>query len=78
MLMLRNHAGLFITLYMRSSVSQYMFFTSEFSIIYFMICEAYQPPYHSCFHTAIICKYAAAEILIEPCERIIIRAVDSD
>jgi len=75
----RNPAGVFITLYMRSGFSRYMLCTSEFIIIYFMICEAYHLPSHSCFNTAIIFKYAAAEILIQSCERMIItRAVDSD
>ena len=79
MLMPGNHTGLFITLCMRSSFSQYMLFISEFITIYFMIYEAYQPPSNSCFHTAIIFQYAAAENLIQPCERMIItRAVDSE
>jgi hypothetical protein len=54
MLMPRNYAGFFITLYMRCSFSRYMLFISDFIIIYFMICEAYQPTSHSCFHTSII------------------------
>jgi hypothetical protein len=78
----RNHADLLITLYMSSSLSRYMLFTSEciiIIIIYFMICEAYQPTSHNSFHTAIIFKYAAAAIWIQPCERMIItRAVDSE
>jgi hypothetical protein len=80
MLMPRNPAGVFITLYMRSGFSRYMLFTSE-SIInfYFMICEAYHLPSHSCFNTAVIFKYSAAGILIQSCERMInTRAVDSD
>jgi hypothetical protein len=72
MVMPRNHGGIFITLYMRPSLSQYMLFMSEFIIIYFVICEAYQPLSHSRFHTAIIFKCAAAENLIQPCERLII------
>ena len=56
-----------------------MLFISEFITIYFKIYETYQPPSNSCFHTAIIFKYAAAENLIQPCVRkIITRAVDSD
>ena len=75
----RNHTGLFITLYMRSSFSQFMLFISVFIIFYFMIYQAYQPNSNSCSHTAIIFKYTAAENLIQPCERMIInRAVDSD
>ena len=72
MLILRNHAGMFVTLYMHTMFSRYMLFTSEFIIIYLMIREAYQTPSHSCFHTAIIFKYATAEILIKTCERMII------
>jgi hypothetical protein len=79
MLMSRNHVGVFITLYTRSSFSRYMLCSSVFIIIYFMICEAYQPPSHSFYHTAIIFKYVAAGILIHPCERMIItRAVGCD
>ena len=72
MLMLRNQAGLFITLYMLPSFSRYMLFISEFIIICFMIYEAYEPNFHNSFHTAIIFKYAAAKNLIQPCEQMII------
>jgi hypothetical protein len=61
-----------MTLYMRSSKTRYMLFISEFIIIHFMNCKAYQPNSRSGFHIVNIFKYAAAEISIQPSEQKII------
>jgi hypothetical protein len=61
-----------MTLYMRSSMTRYMLFVSEFIIIHFMICKAYQPNSHSGFHIVNIFRYAAAEISIQPSQKTII------
>ena len=66
MLMPWGHRIFFITFYMRSSLSIYTLFIWEFIIIYFMICEVYQPTAHSIFRITIIFKYVSAEISIKP------------
>ena len=53
-------------------MDRHMLFISEFIIIHFMICKAYQPYSHSGFHIVNIFKYAAAEISIQPSEQMLI------